>query len=450
MNRRSLLISFIALLLFSSIGTRAASTAEEEEVLKHHLILAINWSPRPNPTDGWESSHETKEAVKRLSKYIVKDGKGDDREVLTTGDYYSCVAFRAEVLHNTLDHFVQPIVYQDQPVVFWNGRDHKDFSKRVSNDWRNWLRSSPFQSPDNASFSLLTVAKPYCLHYFSGVPEKKEINRTFMIVVTDRTFNGDMYNEILNLQQFNIHNHLTGIKDDDVYPICYAVNQSYFIRHIKTEAIRHNGNAWSNPQGYVDLYEFVPLQKNFQLATVLDLPAHLKARRVRGNKYACDLSLSNRRHPSYMPVRLEASLDSTLLKRWNENELPETTTYTFEVESSNRPKTLHLKGWVRLIDDVYNTTLLSPSPRATEEAGRDGLHVAFEIAYEPKAKVFFLPMPDIMWFSFFPDDQATAALVWELIIGFLLLVATVILVIYLFNKNQYFTPSVDEIKFKLS
>lgn len=447
MNLKGLFVTVLTLLHVSSVIAFAASIPDDKEVLHHHLILAFNWSPRPAD---WEFSIETQQAVDRLAQYVLKDGQGADRKVLTVDDYYSCVAFRADVSQDHLKHFVQPIKYQDKPVLFQSGRDNNDLSTRIQSDWRTWLHSSPFSTYDNTSFSLLTVAKPYCLNYFARVQEKRDVNRTFMIVVSDRTFNGDMYNEVLNLRQYNISDHLTGIKDDDVYPICYAVNQSYFIRHIKTEKIRYGGGAWSNPKGYVDLYEFVPLQKNFKLATVLDMPAQVKAKRVRGNKYRCELLLNNRHHTSYKPIRLEASLDGKLLKHWSEDELEDAPSYTFEIESANRPDKLNLKGWVRLIDDVYNTTLLSPSPRAMEEAGRNGLNVDFEIEYEQKAKIFFFPMYDFFWFSFLPDDQATAALVWELIFGFIILMTAVVTIIYLFNKNQYFTPSVSDIEFKIS
>ncbi len=416
---------------------------------KHHVIVAFNWSPKP-VSSGWVYANETKNAVYDLSLLNVKDGEGKNRKVLERGDVFSYVAFRADVKNNHLEQYVQPMMNRERkPALFQNMQES---SLNVYWHWNTWLNSNPFDTEASLGYSLLSVAKPFCLKYFADIEEKVLVNRTFLIMVSDKQFNGDMYDEIANLRRDNIAhgNHVQGIKDEQVFPVYYNVNQAYFIRLIASKPIMFGGNYWSTPKGYVQLFEFVPLQKNFVLSSVFDYPAELKAKRIRGGKYRCELLLVNRNHPSYRPVKLQAYLNDELQNSWDENELKESVNCSFEQDEDEKVSHITLKGWVRLQDDIYNATLMSPLSEAMKEAGRDGLNIQLNIEYEQKAKIFFFPMPDFMWFGFMPDDQAVAALVWELILGLIMVALVIASVIYLFHKNQYMTPDIKDMKFKIT
>lgn len=427
---------FICILLCCGIFHSKAQS-DDCEILRNHVIIAFNWSPAPNP-DYLAYSTDAMLAVQELSRFCVKDGLGIDRQVLSPDDYYSCVAFRAEVDKNTLQQFVKPI----KQLEWIRNNEDAEFIQMIQKDWRKLILYKPFGNNNVASLSLLSLTKPYVLSHFLTTMNKKDVNRTFLILVSDHVFNGDMYNELIHLGNYNEQYSIGRITDEVVYPIYYAVNQSYFIRQLASKEIGYNYQAHN---GYVELYEYIPLQRNFNLSSVFDYPEYIEAKRIRGKKYKCDLFLANRDNPFYTPTRLQLFLDDTLNQFWSEEDLSKNQYLTFKVKRKDRPLTVNLKAWVRLKDGVYNSTILSPSDRALPEAGRDGLNISIDIKYEKTATIFGIPMPDFLWFSFLPNNQYTAALIWEIIVIFCIMFA-----IYIFiRKKQFFVPALNEIKIEI-
>lgn len=417
--------------------------------LKHHLIIAIDYSPAPHSGGRWMLSDELIKSVDRVARMEVKDGLGYSRKILSDNDYYSVVAFRANVNYNNLVHYVRPLSHNNESILFVSNEGKNSLSDRLVNQnvWGQWLNQNPWSYSGVSAYSLLTIAKPYCLNYFVGCEEKKDVNRTFLIIISDRIFNGDMYEEIRNLGDHNVQNGTSRISGDEVYEVLYQVNQSYFTKHIHTEELKYRDY---HPYGYVDIYEFIPLQKNFRLSSVLELPTRIEAKRIRGNKYAYNIYFSSRNNPSYKPISLNVYSDGCkLLKSYNEDDLSGDVALYGVIDNEYRSEKLNFVAEVRLMDGVYNNTVLSPSERALEEAGREGLNHSVEIIYEKRAKIFFIPMFDFMWFSFLPDDQENAAQVLELIIGFIIVLLAMIYVVILYYKNRYFTPTIDEIKLKI-
>ena len=412
---------------------------------RHHVIVAFNWSPSPG---AWVHSNETKNAVCALSSFGIEDGAGKERKVLQQGDMFSCVAFRADVKNNNLEQYIQPITAADGRPVQFQKIEGVPFSSCVYGNWNTWLDCRPFGADISFGYSLLSVAKPYCLKYFGAAENRILANRTFLVMVSDKQFNGDIYDEVENLSNDNLQygHHVKGISSEQVFPVYYDVNQSYFIRMVESIKIKCGSSI---TKGYVQLFEFVPLQKNFVLSSVFDYPVQLKAKRIRGGKYSCSLLMSNRKHPLYDPVRLQVYLNDELQKTWDAVEMKDSIRYIFEQDVATKASNVSIRCWVHLQDGIYNTTLMSPMPDATKESGRDGLNVSLDIEYEKKAKIFFVPMPDFMWLDIMPDDQAVAALLWELILGLVTVALVIAYVVRLFHNNQYITPDVNEIKFKI-
>ncbi|MBP3419789.1 MAG: hypothetical protein J6K74_04270 [Marinifilaceae bacterium] len=440
---RWVLLCLIALLNFNTLY------ANNDE-LTHHVIIAIDYSPAPHSGGQWMMRDAVFEAVDRITRMVVKDGAGHNRKILSANDCYSLVAFRANVNYNNLVHYVRPLSFNGNSMLFVRSEGENSLNNRLSNQnvWGQWLSQNPWEHSGGSAYSLLTVAKPYCLNYFAGCEVKKDVNRTFLIIISDRIFNGDMYEEIRNLGDHNVENGTSRIRGDEVYEVLYQVNQSYFTKHLHTEELKYRDY---HPYGFVDLYEFVPLQKNFRLSSVLELPTRIEAKRIRGNKYAYNINFSSRNNPSYKPISLKVYSDSSdLLNSYNEEELSSAVELYGEIDNEQRYDKLNFVAEVRLMDGVYNNTVLSPSERALKEAGREGLNHSIEINYEKRAKIFFIPMFDCMWFSFLPDDQESAALIWELIIGFIIVLLAMIYVVMLYYKNRYYTPTIDDIELKVN
>lgn len=426
-------LTCICILLLSIIST-AKAESDDCDTLRNHVIIAFNWAPAPNP-DYLAYSPQAMNAVIELSRFCVQDGTEENRTILSKEDYYSCVAFRAEIDKNTLLQYVKPI-YQ----LEWIQNDHDtEFTQMIQRDWRQLLLSKPFGDKNILALSLLSLTKPFVLSHFYATKNRKDVNRTFLILVSDHVFNGDMYNELIHLGNYNENYSIKRITDESVYPTYYAVNQSYFIRQLASREIGHNYQAHN---GYVELYEYVPLQKNFNLNSVFDYPEYTEAQRVKDGKYKCEFSLINRNNSFYTPTKLQLFIGDTLYRSWNEKELSTDQDITFTIKRGDKPSQIRLKAWVRLNDGVYNSTVLSPSRKALLEAGRDGLNDSINIKYEKTATIFGIPMPDLMWLPFFPNNQYTAALIWEIIA-----IISLIIAIYIYiRKKQFFIPELNEIK----
>ncbi len=438
-------LRWVLLCLIALLNSNTLYANNDE--LTHHVIIAIDYAPTPR---NWMMGNKLIKAVERVTSMVVKDGVGHNRKILSDNDYYSVVAFRANVNYNNLVHYVRPLSYNSESILFVRNEGKNSLRNSLINQyvWGECLSQNPWALSGESAYSLLTVAKPYCLNYFAGCEEKKDVNRTFLIIISDKKFNGDMYDEIRNLGEHNVEHGTSRINGEEVYEVLYQVNQSYFTKHIHTAELKQN--EYSHPYGYVDMYEFIPLQKNFRLSSVLELPTRIEAKRIRGNKYAYSINFSSRNNPSYKPISLKVYSDSSdLLNSYNEEELSSAVELYGEIDNEQRYDKLNFVAEVRLMDGVYNNTVLSPSERALKEAGREGLNHSIEINYEKRAKIFFIPMFDFMWFSFLPDDQENAALIWELIIGFIIVLLAMIYVVILYYRNRYFTPTIDEIKLKI-
>lgn len=440
-----------SLILLSTIFLGNKVVVAQNDDLIHHVIIAVDYSPTPSTGEGgqWKLRNQVAESICKLSKAVVKDGLGNDRNVLSNKDFYSVVAFRANVDNNNLRQYVRPITANGESLLFVknDGNRALDSCLIVRDEWERWLNSTPWLMNNGQAYSLLSIAKPYCLNFFANCDVKRDVNRTFLIVVSDRVFNGDMYLEIQNLQSDNRGCGLTEINDNEVYNVLYNVNQSYYIRRVKTDSIR---KGIFSIRGYVDLYEYVPFQKNFKLSSVLELPTRIKAKRIRGNKYEYDVSFSSRNNPAYKPIELKVYADNgDLVNLYDESTLSNDVKLKGEIDSDHRFEKLKFVAKVRLLDSVYNNTVLSPSDKALVEAGREGLNHSIEIDYEKRANIFFIPMFDFMWFSFLPDDQESAALIWELLIGFVIVLLAMLYVVILYYRNRYFIPTIDEIELKV-
>ena len=141
-------------------GTLSVDTVKQ----KHHVIVAFNWSPKPSST-GWVHANVTKDAVYALSSFKMKDGEGKARKVLEQGDVFSCLAFRADVKNNHLEQYVQPVMGREgRPVLFQNTIE-QTFTRNLYRNWSTWLNSNPFGTDTSLGYSLLSVAKPFCLKY---------------------------------------------------------------------------------------------------------------------------------------------------------------------------------------------------------------------------------------------------------------------------------------------
>ena len=285
-----------------------------------------------------------------------------------------------------------------------------------------WTKLS--QTRDEGSrFSLLSIAKPYCLKAVkveSDDNTAKLAYRTFLILITDLRYNGndDFHDELRHKPGMN-QNLLNKILSD-----VKVVQQNYFYDFISQVQLN---------RGYMMLFECVPQQKYFALESVTGYPHNLVAKRTKKG-YLLSFEFKSYNNPNYKLLKTEVSTGNEIITVRGYNKVEFLIPSNSWIESD----TIHvkIKSWVRLLDGIYNRTILSPD--GAELQGRDGLNRIIIVEQEPKAKLLWIiPLPDFLFkISFWTSDQTIAAGVWSILIILFMFV----LIIYLIGKTMKYNP----------
>ena len=285
-----------------------------------------------------------------------------------------------------------------------------------------WTKLS--QTRDEGSrFSLLSIAKPYCLKAVkveSDDNTAKLAYRTFLILITDLRYNGndDFHDELRHKPGMN-QNLLNKILRD-----VKVVQQNYFYDFISQVQLN---------RGYMMLFECVPQQKYFALESVTEYPHNLVAKRTKKG-YLLSFEFKSYNNPNYKLLKTEVSTGNEIITVRGYNKVE----FLIPSNSFIESDTIHvkIKSWVRLLDGIYNRTILSPD--GAELQGRDGLNRIIIVEQEPKAKLLWIiPLPDFLFkISFWTSDQTIAAGVWSILIILFMFV----LIIYLIGKTMKYNP----------
>lgn len=412
--------------------------AETDKYLKHHVILAIDKAG----CDGWIGNKEVGLKVRN----ILLDFRQDDfliyRPLFQIEDYLSILGFAVDAYQQDMSMYATPLTVGDEPVRYKNP-DESNLDKLLVDKWRE-IALQKFASR-NSPFLLVSVAKPYALLALKN--PSIEVNRTFLVLITDHHYNGnDFYDEIVSLvQKQRALNVNSDIDVSRVFQKCYAVEQEYYIRHIKTDTI------WANrryaPQGYIELYEYLPLQQYFSLGAVINYPTKLTAKRRRGGVYEVELPLTWRNNPHFALKRLDAfEVTENIPSFWTPDDalrLDSLGKAVFRINRGKKTVSIRLRAWVKLLDGVYNATVLSPCQLAPVFLGRDGLNVDISVEYEEDATVYGLPLWDLFWIPGI-KNQFTVAKIWEIILPAGLL----IYLIYYMAIHRTYRPKVKNFSFK--
>lgn len=386
----------IILLLFlfmSFVETRAQEYAE------NHVIIALDARSdmNVNPSN-WE--YNVKVVEDNISSILSKNGikKG----------LVSTMTYSMRSQENDLSKYTHRIAIAE-PFSLDNIKNY-------------WTKLS--QTRDEGSrFSLLSIAKPYCLKAVkveSDDNTAKLAYRTFLILITDLRYNGndDFHDELRHKPGMN-QNLLNKILSD-----VKVVQQNYFY-DFKSQ-VQLN-------RGYMMLFECVPQQKYFALESVTEYPHNLVAKRTKKG-YLLSFEFKSYNNPNYKLLKTEVSTGNEIITVRGYNKVEFLIPSNSWIESD----TIHvkIKSWVRLLDGIYNRTILSPD--GAELQGRDGLNRIIIVEQEPKAKLLWIiPLPDFLFkISFWTSDQTIAAGVWSILIILFMFV----LIIYLIGKTMKYNP----------
>lgn len=285
-----------------------------------------------------------------------------------------------------------------------------------------WKQLSQIKE-EGSRFSLLSIAKPYCL---KAVKVESEDNtaklayRTFLLLITDLRYNGndDFHDELRHkpgMNQTLLNKILGEVK---------IVQQNYFYDFISQIQLN---------RGFMMLFECIPQQKYFALESITEYPHNIVASRTKEG-YSLSFEFKSFGNPNYELIKSEVLIGNEIVtvKGYNKVE------FLIPSHIWNGKDTIHanIKSWVRLLDGIYNRTILSPD--GAELQGRDGLNKIIVVEREPKAKLLWIiPLPDFLFdISFWTSDQSIAAGVWSILV----ILALIVFIIYLIGKTMKYDP----------
>lgn len=410
-----------------------------DDALRHHIIVTVDMAG----CNDWNSNQEVARTISNLLDYTNYD-YSNNRSLFIDNDYISFLGFRTDVSQQSMTTYQKPLLFNNTPAVYRNSSKDR-LKKFILENWSNMVQSRV--SDNDKYYSLVSVAKPYALNALRN--DTVRVNRTFLIMVTDHHYNGnDFYDEIkfLNEKQIDNSSYNINMSRDKIFELCYAVEQEYFIKYLRTSPLPINNY---HRFGYVELYEYVPLQRSLSLSAILNYPPVLTATRCRGNKYKVVIPVVERDKSHYRLERLDVFPYTG--KRYHSPQNASTRinaagdTLVIEVSRDERPDSMCIRAWVNLRDSVYNATVLSPSIIATEYMGRDGLNVNIPINYEPDAGLFgcrCFPLQDRYWI--FDISQWWMAAIYTVIISAIFFTVAILL----FRKYHPYNVKIEDITMK--
>lgn len=424
-----------AFALFASISIEAKS----DEPLRHHIIIAVDKAG----CDGWIGNKEVRTCVNTLLNRNLSTTKTAARHYFDKGDYVSLVGFRINAEQCDMNVFAMPLKGGPNTITYQQ-YNNRQLNRLLTEKWEETVLQ-PYNSGDN-SFSLVSVAKEYALGALKS--KGQQVGRTFLVMITDRHYNGNNFYD--EMKAFEIKQAEKGLKSrltpQLIFKRCYEVEQYYYSRYISTDSIWADHSY--SPIGYVEFYEYVPLQRNFTLSAAINYPTHLTARRKRNGDYQVEIPISWCNGNQYRFHRMEAFPNYTgniVYKTPEEASILNTLTddtLAFDIPSDKSVKCLQLRAWLGLVDGFYNATLMSPDEDSPIELGRNGLNTLIPIEYEEDATILGVPIPGVLWPPFV-EDQYTAVLVWKIIL-WILFIGWLIWMGYRLARPEYYKPRADE------
>lgn len=459
------IVPLVALLL---VGSRVCAQTDNE--VTNHVIIAID---ERISGSGWKATDPS--ILKKIEAYLFKpivitqyknirnrtseveryDTLYGGKQLYKEGDFLSIVHFSLGKEDSSISSFTSAATYNKKDFVFVPYSE--EIKKTIHSKWSSLARGRALHDERHSIFS---IAIPQVLARCERKADYQLTNRTFVIMVTDRSYSDKNYfDDIRDFtdQQFgSLRWH--PIKKSDIVNIGEKVSKDYFISWINQDEPKYqfyNGGSVHRTM-HTDLYELQPNQEHLRMAAVLQYPEKVTARRGRWGKYRIDFSLKSEDADRFNVLRLDATLRGTRKGKGKEKEKVKSSLLSYKADSPQisfpgkevhcvlgKKKTfdhIDMQAWVNLKDGIYNATVLTPSQDAAPYLGRNGLNVRIPISYERKAKVFFglFPLWDIFCFS--GNQQVDATIINVIIVA--ILIAALLLWI---RKTSYYEPEIEEI-----
>lgn len=433
------------LFLILAVGLYAGLLhAQTSEFIKDHIIVAFDKA-------GCDLLLMNDDSRKAVVRYLFEAGAVEkDKTLFTEGDMISVLGFCTDPTRNSMSGYSYGVKIPGEPSKsFLHQRMTMETARyRFSPaQWKSLVSySNPNIGKSDKKYSLVSVARPYCLRSLrikaDQYNEKHLTNRTFIIMVTDHRYNGNsFYDEVLYIAESQAKRNAsyTDIMFDRIFKVCHEVESEYYIKYISSTPIS------GLKSGFVEIYEYIPHQSYLSLSSIVDYPHSVEAVRLKGDSCSVDVSFNKRDNDHYRIKKLDLLLKykggrDTLLTYTDTDSI----TFNQVFHRNSCPEHLEARVWLRLMDGVYNSTILTPSRGAPKYLGGEALNVSVPVNMEPDAEVLGIPMPDWMWIGT-DKDQYKAAMLMEFLIIAGIIVLLVVLVVILYFIFRYYRPKKEEI-----
>lgn len=402
----------LLLLIVSIAGTVNAQISDRRV---HHVILTIDRS-------GFNPQHYY--GLADTIQSVLNTTINQDRKLLEADDLFSMSYFCFEVDDNNCDNYITKYKSGNKPVERMKGQD--------VNFRRLWWEVIPQMRGINNCYSLISVARQFSLMEFYH--QQPTDNRVFMILVTDRIYNGqDFYQE---LESLSAH-YVSGRIINEFRRKSTSVQKNFFPRLISSTKL-------PDEDCYVDLYEYIPLQQYFAIESILNFQNTVTAQRQK-NKYSVPIQIKYAPNSHFKILKttidiLGGSDDNLLVydSRSFENQIPENVDLLFDVpleKAKAGAMKARITTWVHLNDKVYGAIVLHPYGESLQ--GANGLTRMIDIHTEERAKILgIFPLSDFLYrTAFWTESQLNAAIAYSILILVLILLLA-ILFICLFSRDN--------------
>lgn len=416
--------------------------AQFDSKMKHHVIIAIDEVMQKTKAPWFQKA----EAFNRLSARL-------DDTIFREGDYLSIVGFSTDECAEDLNDFtyiLENVLDVDTIRLGWMPYD-KSLMDKIAQRWSEIMDPAHRKHKGKDPFSMISLAKMYAFAPVKKTNANHYVNRTFVLLITDRRYNGsdffeerigkiiqthDIYKEAINITFFN-----PNITPMMMQAYGQRVSSEYFIRQLNNDYEQQPSHQ------YVDICEYIPLQSGLTLPTLLDYPAgSITAQRIKGGLYKLDINTSSRHNPRYNILQLRYCIkdtyDCVLLDTLCKADIGVDGDYepieqfkiTYELGANLDAASVTIDVWVGLNDGVYNATVLSPIKEAPEHLAPKGLSVTIPIEYEKTAKILGLvKLPGKLQF----DDNQEYANAWVSAAAFTLAAILLIMLLVLLIRRLH-------------
>ena len=433
---------FICILPMVLLLSPAKGHAQTGEEIRNHVIIAID---ERVGNSNWKATDDDirRKIETYLFKPIIVEGKTlyGGKPLYQNGDFLSIVSFSLSVHDYTIESFTSIAADRDgMPFKF------VPYSEKVQRTIaRQWDTLAEPRFIGSNRHSIFSLAVAHSMRACSRENDEQLTNRTFVLVITDRSYSDkDYFDDIRDFtdKQFDELGFHAIYKSNLLEPK-QIISKDYFINWINQDETRYQ--FWTNHherKKHVDLFEIQPLQEHLKMASIIRYPSSIVAKRGRWGHYYVDFSASPEDSVRFNVLRLDVRLKG---KGIREKAMGYQTSradssfrqmaVSFDLGKERLDSvSLDLRVWANLKDGLYNATVLTPSQDGEAYLGMNGLNVSIPVVFEGKAKVLALfPLWDVFCVS--GNQSADAAVVSVFLL----------LLIYYLSRRLIKATSVHEI-----